>query len=348
MNCPNCNNPLAPHQKFCDLCGTPVEQESVNAAPAFQEEFAPQEPTLPDTPSYGDDFVQQPQPPQPEAPVYTQQPVYAQPPQDQYQPQNYAQQQPQNPYQPPYNNVQQYGAQPPKKSNTPLIIVIIVLAVLLVGGGIFTAVMLLNKDKGDDKKGGETSQSAAVESGSSSSAQSSLSSDTSSSPSSSFGWDDSSSSRSRSSYSRDDSSSSSSRSSVPSGSHKVYGKSGSLLADDPAIDASDFSAESKIHSFVDENPGLADSVESGAAGMATADVYASGNALVYEVRMNMELDDSMRIAMKSALQSTEDTLKSSLKSSMAQMRSQIGVDNMVVVVAYCDSTGEPFMGIVID
>ena len=84
MNCPNCNNPLAPHQKFCDLCGTPVEQESVNAAPAFQEEFAPQEPTLPDTPSYGDDFVQQPQPPQPEAPVYTLQPVYAQPPQDQY------------------------------------------------------------------------------------------------------------------------------------------------------------------------------------------------------------------------------------------------------------------------
>ncbi len=42
MNCPNCNNPLQPHQRFCPACGTRVEALTSDAQQAA-EQWQPQE-----------------------------------------------------------------------------------------------------------------------------------------------------------------------------------------------------------------------------------------------------------------------------------------------------------------
>jgi len=86
MNCPNCNKPLQPNQRFCPGCGTKVEQLTTGAQ---QTEWQPQEV-------------------QPEQPQAEWQPPYTQPeqPQTQWQPQNA---QPQPPVQPP-----QPAYQPPQ------------------------------------------------------------------------------------------------------------------------------------------------------------------------------------------------------------------------------------------
>ena len=83
MNCPNCNNPLQPHQRFCPACGTRVEALTSDAQQAAdqwrpqsvqpepqQAEWRPQEPVW---------QPQQAQPQQPQA-KRPQQPSY-QPPQ---------------------------------------------------------------------------------------------------------------------------------------------------------------------------------------------------------------------------------------------------------------------------
>ncbi|MBQ2474451.1 MAG: zinc ribbon domain-containing protein, partial [Ruminococcus sp.] len=42
MNCPNCNNPLQPHQRFCPACGTRVEALTSDAQQTA-EQWQPQE-----------------------------------------------------------------------------------------------------------------------------------------------------------------------------------------------------------------------------------------------------------------------------------------------------------------
>ena len=114
MNCPNCNNPLNPNQKFCSVCGAPAAQAPVNTDNAPQNNFAPSPQEYP-----------APSPQEYPAPSSAQGAAGAfvpEPPQQN----NYAQ-----PYapQPPYGAPQGPGGsgnQPPKKSNTPLIIVIVV------------------------------------------------------------------------------------------------------------------------------------------------------------------------------------------------------------------------------
>ena len=91
MNCPNCNKPLQPHQRFCPACGTRVEALTSDAQQTA-EQWQPQE--------------VQPEPPyaQPQEPVW--QPQQAQP----QQPQAKRPQQPS--YQPPQSGqTDRYAAQ---------------------------------------------------------------------------------------------------------------------------------------------------------------------------------------------------------------------------------------------
>ncbi len=99
MNCPNCNNPLQPHQRFCPACGTRVEALTSDAQQTA-EQWQPQE--------------VQPEPQQAEwRPQSVQpEPPYAQPQEPVWQPQQAQPQQPQakRPQQPSY--------QPPQSGQT--------------------------------------------------------------------------------------------------------------------------------------------------------------------------------------------------------------------------------------
>ncbi len=99
MNCPNCNNPLQPHQRFCPACGTRVEALTSDAQQAA-DQWQPQE--------------VQPEPQQAEwRPQSVQpEPPYAQPQEPVWQPQQAQPQQPQakRPQQPSY--------QPPQSGQT--------------------------------------------------------------------------------------------------------------------------------------------------------------------------------------------------------------------------------------
>ena len=99
MNCPNCNKPLQPHQRFCPACGTRVEALTSDAQQAA-DQWQPQE--------------VQPEPQQAEwRPQSVQpEPPYAQPQEPVWQPQQAQPQQPQakRPQQPSY--------QPPQSGQT--------------------------------------------------------------------------------------------------------------------------------------------------------------------------------------------------------------------------------------
>ncbi len=99
MNCPNCNNPLQPHQRFCPACGTRVEALTSDAQQTA-EQWQPQE--VQPEPQQAE---WRPQSAQPEPP-------YAQPQEPVWQPQQAQPQQPQakRPQQPSY--------QPPQSGQT--------------------------------------------------------------------------------------------------------------------------------------------------------------------------------------------------------------------------------------
>ena len=113
MNCPNCNKPLQPHQRFCSACGTRVEALTSDAQQTA-EQWQPQEvQPEPQQAEWRPQSVQpepqqaewQPQSVQPEPP-------YAQPQEPVWQPQQAQPQQPQakRPQQPSY--------QPPQSGQT--------------------------------------------------------------------------------------------------------------------------------------------------------------------------------------------------------------------------------------
>ena len=106
MNCPNCNNPLQPHQRFCPACGTRVEALTSDAQQTA-EQWQPQE--VQPEPQQAE---WQPQEVQPEPPYAQPEPPYAQPQEPVWQPQQAQPQQPQakRPQQPSY--------QPPQSGQT--------------------------------------------------------------------------------------------------------------------------------------------------------------------------------------------------------------------------------------
>ena len=144
----------------------------------------------------------------------------------------------------------------------------------------------------------------------------------------------------------DDKSSSKSASSVSDVSvtqadvHKITTEKGIEIANDSAIDTSDSAAESTISAYLSKNTQLKDSIESSAAGNATANIYAKGNAMVVECTLTVMLDDGQTSAIKNA----GDSVISSLKPMLSSMRSDVGADNMVMVVAYLSMDGSYITG----
>ena len=132
MICNVCGNIMPDGVKFCNVCGSPVVQETVQTAQPTQPQQPvqqPQQPTQPQNFQQSQQNYQQPtQPTQSAQPQQSfQQPVQPQQPQVQ---QPYQQAQPQQPYQQP----QQYApVEPPKKSKTPIIIVSIIGALIIIG-----------------------------------------------------------------------------------------------------------------------------------------------------------------------------------------------------------------------
>ena len=127
MNCPNCNKPLQPHQRFCSACGTRVEALTSDAQQTA-EQWQPQE-VQPD-PQQAEWRPQEVQP-EPQQAEWRPQSVQPEPQQAEWQPQSvqpeppYAQPQepvwqPQQaqPQQPQAKRPQQPSYQPPQSGQT--------------------------------------------------------------------------------------------------------------------------------------------------------------------------------------------------------------------------------------
>lgn len=205
----------------------------------------------------------------------------------------------------PYGNSQfQYGGQPPQKSRTPLIIVIIVLAVLLIGGGITAAILIFNANKGNDNSNNESSAASVTIQDSGTEIESS-----------------------------DDESSAISVI-IPHGRNEVVNSDGLKLYEDPDIDSLDTVSEEKIASEI-ERSRISQEVE---LGVMNIYIYAQGNALVYEYRYTEPISSSEKEDMRG----NAEELPSKSADTLANLRTQTGVDNMVMVYAYIDADGSLF------
>ena len=111
MNCSQCGSPLSEGSRFCQVCGTPV-QEQPSAPPQAPQPSSPQQPDY-------QPYAQQP---------YTQQPYT----QQSYTQQSYGQQ----PYgQQPYTQPP-YGPMPPYKKRTKLVVSLIAIGAVLIAAAV--------------------------------------------------------------------------------------------------------------------------------------------------------------------------------------------------------------------
>ena len=348
MNCPNCNNPLMPNQKFCDACGYAVPQTDMNIEKTQPINPVPEpaeEPTrLYDAPqSFAEEYApQQPYQPQASPSEYPPQTYNEYQPQNQgyngYQPQD--QQPPQPPYQQnfaqPPQGYQNGGGQPPKKNNTPLIIVIIVLAVLLVGGGVFAAIMLLNNNKDGDKdkkESSSTSVSTSVTGKDDSSSKKESSKDESSKDESSK------SESSRYESSKPEQSSRTESSSVSGNSTTLYDENGLKLIDDSRINTKDTTAQALLSVAISSTPSLSDdTLTQSLNGMGTVHVFAKGNAMVLEVNANSSMTSTQKAAFQMGF---ESSVSDSLATSFKTLEDNYGI-KIVMVFALVNDDGTLF------
>ena len=105
--------------------------------------------------------------------------------------------------------------------------------------------------------------------------------------------------------------------------------------DADGVNSSDSAAESKIKSYINAHPELKSSMESEMGGAATANIYGRGNSLVMDVKLTVDITDEQ----KSMLAANTGEIQSQLQQRLPQMRSEIGVDDLVVVLIYRDISG---------
>ena len=105
--------------------------------------------------------------------------------------------------------------------------------------------------------------------------------------------------------------------------------------DADGVNSSDSAAESKIKSYINAHPELKSSMESEMGGAATAKIYGRGNSLVMDVNLTVDITDEQ----KSMLAANTGEIQSQLQQRLPQMRSEIGVDDLVVVLIYRDISG---------
>ena len=116
-----------------------------------------------------------------------------------------------------------------------------------------------------------------------------------------------------------------------SGDTTIVNSDGIKLANDPAIDAGDFTAESKISSALKESD-MPDKID---LGVVTVYTYAHGNALVYEYKYTSPISSTERAEVMSNVMD----LQSKSTRTLSDLRTQTGVSYMVMVYAYVDSDG---------
>lgn len=175
MNCPNCQRPVKPNEKFCRSCGCKLiqleaeaaqvaENEASQVAETFKNEVSqtsqPWENEIPQaSETFESEVPQTSQPWETETPQtfesevpQTSQPWESEIPQTS---QTFESEVPQT---------SQPDAQPPKKkSKLPMIIIIAVVAAVLIGAGVFCAIYFLGGNKGGQNSGGgSASQSDTV------------------------------------------------------------------------------------------------------------------------------------------------------------------------------------------
>ena len=323
MNCPKCNAPLAPNQRFCGACGADV---SAAAAPVLDtqktmaaEEYTPDQAYQPQEPAY------QPQQPayQPEQPAYQpEQPAY-QPEQPAYQPEQPAYQPQESYYQPeqPAYQAQDNYYQPEQQSYY----------------------------QPQNQGYGQNAQPASPTGGANDYSQQ-FSQYQQHSPygSTNNGY----------SYQNGATAVKTNKtvmivviaviSAVAiagivlaivfgvrgcSGNdiHTVKTSSGVVIATDDAIDTSDSDAKQKIDSYLTAQNAQAVIAQS-MGNQGTVDQSVQGNTWVIAVRLNQKLTEAQKTDLKTYI-------NSALPFSSSDMRSQSGVSNMVMVVAYLDSDG---------
>lgn len=123
--------------------------------------------------------------------------------------------------------------------------------------------------------------------------------------------------------------------------HKLKNANGVVLIEDDSINVNNSDAQAKLEKYMDDN-NIADYASSMSTDSYTANIYAKGNALVYEMTMTIEVTD----VMKEALSSTADSFKDSMNSAVTQARTETGIDDLVIVAAYVDENGEVLTSVV--
>ena len=137
MNCPNCNNPLKPNQKLCDVCGSVIDESLWR-----KDKKSSAEPFRNTSLEYNDDYES--------SEVNTLDPGVS-PERNAPQPAEYYPLPPQPPQ--PMPAYRQPAPQPRDSTRTMLMVVIILLAVLIIGGSIFAAILLVNNNKKSNDEG---------------------------------------------------------------------------------------------------------------------------------------------------------------------------------------------------
>ena len=120
------------------------------------------------------------------------------------------------------------------------------------------------------------------------------------------------------------------------GSNMIFNDSGIVIADDPAINNGDTTAESILNMVLNQK-NMSSSMEqlnTQMQGKATVKMYAKGNALVIELDAIADLTDEQKQNIGPSFESNV----SSVTTPLTQMKDQYGI-SMVVVVAVVENNG---------
>lgn len=114
--------------------------------------------------------------------------------------------------------------------------------------------------------------------------------------------------------------------------HELKNDKGIVLMTDDAIDVSNANAQKKLEQFI-QSDAAQQTKQSLTNEQMNADIYAKGNAVVFELALTAELTAEQ----EALVQSSAKSLLSS--TDIKEGRSDTGVDNMVVVYAVISKSG---------
>ena len=107
-------------------------------------------------------------------------------------------------------------------------------------------------------------------------------------------------------------------------------ENGVVLMENPAIHAGDSAAQEKLEQYLQAHNALSAAAANLSSDYYTAKVFAKGNAVVLEMDVTADLTD----AQKQSLSGTAEAIKQNADYSLAKGRTDSGVSDMVVVIAF--------------